>query len=225
MTIPEGYYNKNRFDEFEAVANQYASSIGVTVLKSIGDGNFGVAFITNQLKVIKVTIDPLEVVCAAKLLNKDLDNVAQIYDVKATSQYAVIHQELIKTLTDEEKHQFNQLESKLSEAETSYICLDIECTRDYGISFSEAEFLMAKQVHDSVNQVFGAGGKAYDVHDENVGWTRGKLVVFDQKDLHVEPESCKNEYEEIVKESGHWLNLTAEPTPEKSKLSRTFVPT
>jgi len=77
---------------------EYASSVGLSIVKKLGHGTFGNAFLTNKQEVIKKTNDPNEVLTALRQMKGETElPLAKIYAINRYENIFFIRQEFIAT--------------------------------------------------------------------------------------------------------------------------------
>lgn len=78
----------------EKKAKLWADQLGTKIVKNLGNGNFGTAYLTSDDTVIKITSDKYEFLCASEMKGKDLKCFANIHDLEVFDDDSLgIHQE------------------------------------------------------------------------------------------------------------------------------------
>lgn len=177
-----GYYNVNK-DEYNEIANLYAKKNGLTIDEELGHGQWGIAFSTESGDVIKVTADPAEVYNALQLINKNLKNVVDIYDIEIGDRLSVIKQEKLNNVgNDIIKNLYNKTLNKLNKADQCFFSLDFELLAEYGVVLSEEEESFAIDINNGINNMYDNKAYPEDIDIENIGINKnGDFVIFDQR--------------------------------------------
>lgn len=217
----DNYYREDRdFDNMLFKAVKYCSDNDLKITKELGSGNFGIAFELEDGSALKITKDPCETYNAIKMKNSvmSFQNAVNIESVDVEGDFAFIKQELIDTdfMTIDE---FQSIESRLLNADQEFMSFDENCLSEYpDISFTDNEIVFIKSISNGIDEIFDIGGFAYDLDQTNIGKRGDTYVLFDQKDLHSDPEDYVLK---VHKEIGEITQKTEkEKTLRKNKLNR-----
>lgn len=185
-----GHYNVSE-EEYNQVATDYAKKNGLTIAKNLGHGQWGVAFSTTNGEVIKVTADPAETFNSLKLVDKNIENVAEIYDVEVGERLSVIRQELLWDTGENEhiKNLYDKTLNKLRKADQCFVSLDFEILAEEGVVLSEAEERMAIDINRGIDNMYKHNANPEDIEVENIGYSKkGQYVIFDQRPAYEDPQ-------------------------------------
>lgn len=183
------YFKENDYDNMLLSIVDYCGKNNFEIKKEIGSGCFGIAFELTDGTALKITKDPAEAYTALQVENKNLKNIANIYQVDVIGDYAFIKQDLIDTKSLKSSFLF-AVEDKLRDVEQSLVVFNEKELSLYPeISFKDEEMKFIREISNGVNQIFNSGGFAYDLDHTNIGKNKnGDYVIFDQKDVHSDPE-------------------------------------
>lgn len=176
------YFEYHDIDRYRDFAELYAMNVRMHIVKIVGSGAFGVAFLTDRLTVIKVTCDVNEAVCAHRIKGMKFDHVAEVYDVIVNGDLAVVHQELVNGLNFEDSSSYDRMFSKMTQAGIGFDNLG---ERDYLLSalgLLPDEERIFIDIASGVNEVVSAGGVVKCVSKDDIGYVRGGFVVYKPKD-------------------------------------------
>jgi hypothetical protein len=93
--------NEEKINKFKTLANKIAQKLNIKNIKYLGSGLNGSAFEIDNNKVLKITKDKSEAVNSNKILNKNLNYIANIYEIYTfnydSDEYFVIILEKLNT--------------------------------------------------------------------------------------------------------------------------------
>lgn len=187
---PDKFYSPDKYKEYEKAAQKYANSLNISIKERLGEGNWGVAFLSSDGTVIKATTDPIETYNALLLKDKELHNVANIYDVyhSPNEDIAIIKQERVKKLNLLQEKMYKTTLRKLNDGDQSFLSFDEMFFEDDGIELTEKELQLAKEISYGINEIYNNDGTAEDVDITNTGVnSKGQFVIFDQKSVSEDP--------------------------------------
>ena len=172
------------------IAEEWALLNGYKVDQWLGDGDFGEAYITTCNKVIKITSDTEEFVAAYRIKDSNEDDLIQIYKTDVHKNNLVILMENLET--DGIEDIFNEIlahsEHGITETLLYNNCEDFDLTDEATTLFSDIQNCIHSYQKNGVNPM--------DIHAGNIGSnSKGKYVLFDQKDKTVD---LKEELNEII---------------------------
>jgi hypothetical protein len=164
--------------KFKKEAEQFARSIGVNSISWIGEGDNGAAYETDCGKIVKITKDKDEFVCANKLLNEKHPNMAEIYNIDLYSDDTLcILMEKLETKGVNMLFRHLMLESE--EQNCHFSELDME-ELIYGLPDEAMD--LADCIMSASRQAASSGFHANDVHEENIGQKKnGDFALYDQR--------------------------------------------
>lgn len=161
-------------DDYDSVATNIAQQMGKTIVKKLGAGTKGIAYLTNDNKVLKITDSTREANEFAKVKGKKFKHLVNIYDVKlGPGMLFGILQDYADTTSvgnDFRKVDYVNNEWELSGEEIGQELYQKLTPRQ------KEMFDWADDAHDEARAVFGGNP---DIHTDNVGLRDGKLVAFD----------------------------------------------
>tara|TARA_R110000851_G_scaffold57296_1_gene133498 strand:- start:4890 stop:5471 length:582 start_codon:yes stop_codon:yes gene_type:complete len=176
-------------DDFRKHLPRIEDMFGVEVIKTLGESS-GVAYLTSDNKVLKITSSDGEVKVSGKLMGNPSKYFPEIYKMEKLTNngWYVILKEFIPTINDNIKKIFKELDSYMSEwAEhkypdelTSHKLIDV---RDTGfMDFLNEEEPHLVQIYTDLNniqQIASEWVEILDIHEDNFGWKNNHLVLFD----------------------------------------------
>ena len=91
-------------DSFENLINKIKNEFNLKNIKYTAEGNFGMAFYTDDGKVIKLTSDEKEINAIKNIVGKDINGVAKYYEIVDFPEYnlSAILMDNVERLTPEE---------------------------------------------------------------------------------------------------------------------------
>lgn len=190
-------------------ANAWARHLGTDIVRFLGSGDAGNAYETADGKVIKITDDKDEFLCAHKLLGRENNHIADVYDVKIFNNGKMgILLELLETNHDIE-NAYYELEDSMNEYGKEFYDV-IEAP----IEFSPLAIKMKDHIIEGMKEATLAGFNADDHRSENIGMAKnGNIKFFDQRE-HRAQEEVDSEFDKLVK---FLLSNQKQITKEKSQ--------
>ena len=183
---------KNRVDVESIVRFDKAlqKRVGSTLKSVLGAGSNGIAFVTNDDRVFKVTKDKDEALVSTSIIDESFKNVVKIYDVFKFVKlpiYGIVQEKLDKTLPDEYTSLVDDLykfwdgtgyyKHKMLSMSTDEV-LD-EFLKKHKATLDDEESDIAKQILSGLLQLYKAGTFYRDLQIGNVGLLGGTVKIFD----------------------------------------------
>lgn len=179
-------------------AEKWAKEIGVELSYYIDSGNFGDAYQTKCGKILKVTSDPLEYICADKMLGKENDFAVNIFNTKDfdSGYFAILQEKLeINPVSQHIEMIFSELYIEKSRQRLAINRLD---TAQFRPSASKEVIKMTNDITQACAEFLDSGTKVDDIHFGNIGLkANGNFGLFDQKDKSANPKQEYGEYRRI----------------------------
>lgn len=143
----------------------------------LGSGDFGEAFETDDNKVIKITRDKDEFLCAHYLKEKNCDNLSKIYNLIIFDEHCFgILMEKLET--DGCEDVFSEIKS----LEDDHSCHFTELDLDEISNISDNAIKMIDDLYKASLESSSAGFHANDIHAANIGInSNGDYALFDQR--------------------------------------------
>lgn len=194
-------------NEEKALENvtKWANEIGIEIDRYLGSGEAGIAYLTSDNKVLKITNHKAEFVLATKikgLLNK---HVVDVYDTKYLDDDRMMilmeKLEIIPELRD----MFNELQSESNEVELDILELLEHGEQEFFDYLSEDAMDLLVSISSAADELAKCGFMASDIHNENIGLKdNGNYALFDQFDAST--SLSEREFEKLIKEDGNKKN-------------------
>jgi len=188
------------------IVRNYANSLNLHGrIKTIGWGNFGIAFLIDD-KVIKLTKDLSEAHYAQKLLHKQFKHLPYYYDVKKINfkskdlNLAFICLEKLKMLSENDKkllHKFKYF-GNIHNFFNPNIILDVKKIEEELSNYDETQkermlFLITK-LKEMSNEFHKYKINVSDFHENNIGWKDSNLAFFDMGISNFDSYNIKKTY-------------------------------
>jgi hypothetical protein len=161
-------------------------------IKYLDSGQFGMAFVTDDNKIIKLTSSKNEADQVKTLIGKNVDHVVRYYDVVYMKKYGVyaILMDRAEKLSRDEKTIVKVLgdgDEFFSLGDLAYVGSLKNISRSKIRRVFNDHKKMIKSLND--NDI-----SLYDLHTGNIGYLNGEMVVFDMMS-----ETSLNDVEKISK--------------------------
>lgn len=194
-------------NEEQALENvtKWANEIGIEIDGYLGSGESGLAYLTSDNKVMKITNHKAEFVLAMKIKGLVNKNVVDVYDTKYLDDDRMMilmeKLEIIPEIID----MFCELQAEANEKE-----LDILELVEYGESeffeyLSEDANGLLVSISLAAEELSRSGFMASDIHNENIGLkANGNYALFDQFDAST--SLSEREFKNLIKEDGNKKN-------------------
>lgn len=174
--ITKYFYTGEGIHDFENAAIFAKKYLNITLIKILGEGNFGAAYLTDKHTKLKFTRNRREFEFAKKNIGKKNDFMADYYYAKEiTNGQYVILMEYVEELPLETKQKLKQLLDDI-------------------ISRKDVDNTELKNRFDQIKQAIGNDGSDL-LNVSNYGLKNGKIVTFDP----VMEENSLNENKEWTK--------------------------
>ena len=184
-------------DEFDWVANEFSKQTGHKIVKFLGSGEHGNAYLTDDDKVIKITSDKSEFFESKKLMGKDPVHLPKIYDCytveskKLISPIWVILLEYVEhgrkdqeylwyTLSDAFEEQLGlDLMDELSSLQVNHNTVDYMVDLLNHLDIPEDVLEYYDQLISMIEELKKYGVTSIDYGPQNLGFRDHILVFFD----------------------------------------------
>lgn len=148
------------------------------IIKFLGSGWFGAAFLTNDNKVVKITTDDAEVKFYINKRKQNLKHFVKIYEIKDYKGYYIILKDYVPDLLNEEEKEimnsykfYSKLNYNNKYAYNKIITQLKKQNKLDKIYFLNQLVELKKELHISFNY--------NDLNPSNIGWKDNILVAFD----------------------------------------------
>jgi hypothetical protein len=171
-------------------AEDWAEKIGLEIQGYMGSGDFGEAYETTCGKVLKITSDKLEYVCADKIMGQENDFAVNVYktEVLDNGNMAILQEKLE---TSPEDYCIESLYYELmDECERQGNPIHMLDKEDYDGRISHEAAKMSDDIWMAVSEYLSSGTNPNDMHSENMGLkSNGNFGLFDQQDKQLNIEN------------------------------------
>ena len=175
-------------------AEEWAISMGMEIDFYMGSGDFGEAYETVCGKVIKITNDQLEYICADRMIGRKNDYAANIYATSLFDNGNIgILQERLNTDSDYDvEFLWMELTEEIEKEGCDFYSLD---TRDFDEGIDDMAIKMHTDICFAIMEIRASGTDPMDISPENIGLNdNGNFGLFDQKQKNLNPEYEFKEY-------------------------------
>lgn len=179
--------------KYSEEAKQYANKNGIGDISWIGEGDYGSAYETKCGRVVKVTTDMDEFICAYMLKDKKNPNLVRVDSLEIIDdEKFVIVMEKLDTKGVSLLFKHLMLEADNQNCHFSEIDVD-----DLMYGLPDEAFSLLDDVMSASKQAKNMGFHANDIHENNIGKrSNGDYVLFDQRTC-LGNNQIKEEYNKI----------------------------
>lgn len=166
-------------DEINRDVVNWANKLGLNIIKELGRGLAGVAYLTDDNKVIKQTTHSAEFFLAMKMQGKINENVVDVYKTKYIDEDSML---ILMEKLDMEyyiKEVFETLESVAEDNSLDILEISEELAES---SLSDDEICFLCDIKNAVKEIMSATKDfPVDIHGENIGIKEnGNFALIDQ---------------------------------------------
>lgn len=184
------YLNEN-YNNIHRIKTYLEKTFKVKINKVLGDESVGVAYLTENNDVLKITPSISEYDISKKLLRNQNKHFPLIFNVKKLPNgWYGIHKEYIPIINDKIKQDYLKLEKSLNEwfedednnelMMNKLIDTKESLFKDYLLDDLPNIVYLYKQLMEIVNFTIGiVNNNAVDIHVDNLGIKNNNLVLFD----------------------------------------------
>ncbi len=202
----------------EAQAHACAKMANETIVKMLGKGNFGEAYLSDNNNVYKITSDNCEALLAIKIKDSPSEYFAKVHEVKKIGldaylikQEYVDHNSLSDDLYWEISGAADRIGYSIEEIIDEYFD---ECIDEVDDPSHRAAFEQIKAASDTLRKL-GVVGIGVDCQNDNFAVTETGLKFFDCRDQALSQDEAKEliltKYPEVFRKNSQSLDNQYEP--------------
>lgn len=168
----------------ELYAKSHAKLNNQSIVKYLGKGTYGEAYLTSNNTVLKVTKDHCETLAALKMIGKKHENVVDIYSVhKLPENLFLIEQEALDHNTDADRLYWELVsiaDHSGLENITELVQQDESFINNVPDENLRSVLFQMKSAMKHLNDL-GIEGDALDLQTDNMAFNDGHITVFDNR--------------------------------------------
>jgi serine/threonine protein kinase len=167
------------------IVKKWCHNLNLEFIRFLGSGDYGNVYEISSNKVIKITSDIDEVICAYNLMNVHADYCVNIYDIKSlkNNQFAILMEKV--STKDVEKAYDDIL--RFTNYNTKLHILDLKKADIKKLS--QESIKMIFDIQNAVKEINNSGYNckySLDIKGDNIGINKsGNFCLFDQKDKNL----------------------------------------